>query len=84
MVTIETIDQLIKAINEIKQRVGNPFSVEDSELLDNCLLQLRRMRKDVFECRNKNQLKVQLTEIVRNLDLIFGTADYLQKYFDLV
>jgi hypothetical protein len=79
---LNKIDELIGAIILIKKN-RLFFTVEDLEQLDECILKLEALKRDIDGTESFQVLKARFLEVIIILDKFFGLGDYLQQLFDL-
>jgi hypothetical protein len=79
----EKIDSLIQAIKLILSRDGHLFSVDDIELLNQCLLQLDELKEELAGAKTSEALLFEkLVNVIKLLDYFFGLKDNIRQYFE--
>jgi hypothetical protein len=80
---IKKVEAVITAINLIRLKNGHLFSVEDHNLLDQCLQNLKLLKVEMAENKlSRTTVFGKLENVIRLVDVFFGLGDIVKQYFN--
>lgn len=78
---IETVDKLILSITIILSKNGHLFPDDDIDLLEDCLLELDKLKNDFAKSNTpKAKLRERLEKIAKLLDTFFGLGNIIFEW----
>lgn len=80
--TMTKIDDLMSSIKIIRSKNGHLFSIEDIELLDQCLINLEIIKQDLTNAKETHNIWDKLQNVIKLLDMFFGLDNIIKQFFD--